>query len=117
MANQSAVTMVRLYIPEASHSTRKVQMGKVVHLLHDQLRVHGVTVLTGMPEAGSIQEAHYENIGDLLRRHPDPPLIIEFFDESPAATEVRHRLRELVPESYAVYWQATWEMPMLKAAA
>jgi hypothetical protein len=43
--------------------------------------------------------------------------LIEFFDESPAASEVRRLLRDLVPASYAVYWQATWEMPMLQAAA
>jgi hypothetical protein len=59
-------------------------------------------------EAGS-QEPHYERVGDLLRRNPDPPLIIEFFDESPAATEIRRLIRGLVPNIYAVYWQASWE--------
>lgn len=117
MTSNATVTMVRLYIPESSHSTRKVLMDKVLHLLHDQLRVHGVTVVTGMTKAGVKQEPHYEGIGDLLRRHPDPPLIIEFFDESPAAAEVRRLLREMVPESYSVFWEATWGMPRLQAAA
>ena len=117
MANNTTVTMVRLYIPESSHSTRKMLMEKVLHLLHDQLMVHGITILTGMSEPGPKPELHYEGVGDLLRRHPDPPLLIEFFDESPAASEVRRLLRDLVPASYAVYWQATWEMPMLQAAA
>lgn len=116
MVNNLTVTMVRLYIPESSHSARKTLMDKVLHLLHDQLRVHGITILTGMSELGSKQELHYEGVGDLLRRHPDPPLLIEFFDESPTASEVRRLLRELVPASYAVYWPATWEMPMLQAA-
>ena len=106
---ETAVTMVRLYLPEASHSTRKTQMDKVLHLLRDQLHVHGVVVSHGMKDAGAAQATQYESVGDLLRRNPDPPLIIEFFDESPAAAEIRRLLRGLVPESYAVYWQASWE--------
>ena len=109
MEKERTVTMVRLYLPEASHSTRKAQMEKVLHLLREQLHVHGVAVLQGMKDLGSNPEPHYESVGDLLRRNPDPPLIIEFFDESPAATEIRRMLREFVPNSYAVYWQATWE--------
>jgi PII-like signaling protein len=109
MSSGRLVTIVRLYLREAGHSTRKQQMEKVMHLLCDQLHVHGVTVLPGMKEAGSNQEPRYEHVGDILRRNPDPPLIIEFFDESPAAAEIRRLLRGLVPDSYAVYWQATWE--------
>jgi hypothetical protein len=56
MANNTTVTMVRLYIPESSHSTRKMLMEKVLHLLHDQLVVHGITILTGMSEPGPKQE-------------------------------------------------------------
>lgn len=111
MEAQTTVTMVRLYLPEASHSTRKTQMEKVLHLLRDQLHVHGVTVLPGMKDAGSSEEPHYESVGDLLRRSPDPPLIVEFFDESRAAAEIRHMLREMVPDGHAVHWQATWEKP------
>ena len=105
---ETTVTMVRLYLPEAGHSTRKAQMEKVLHLLRNQLHVHGVAVLQGLKDAGSSEEAHYESVGDLLRRHPDPPLIIEFFDDSPAAAEIRKLVRGLVPNSYAIYWPATW---------
>jgi hypothetical protein len=62
-----------------------------------------------MKDSASSPEQHYGTVGDLLRRNPDPPMIIEFFDESPTATEIRRLVRELVPNSYAVYWQATWE--------
>ena len=111
-------TMVRLYLPEASHSTRKSQTEKVLHLLRDQLHVHGVAVLHGMKDVGSTEEPqHYESVGDLLRRNPDPPLIVEFFDESPAAKEIRRLLRDLVPNSYAVYWQVTWEKSAVKGGA
>jgi PII-like signaling protein len=109
MENERTVTMVRLYLPEEGHSARKAQMEKVLHLLRDQLHVRGIAVLQGMKDAGSSSEPHYESVGDILRRGPDPPLIIEFFDESPAASEIRRQLRNLAPNSYAVYWQATWD--------
>jgi len=112
---ETMVTMVRLYLPEASHSARKAQLDKVLHLLRDQLHVHGVAVLHGLKDVGSREEPHYESVGDLLRRRPDPPIIIEFFDDSPAATEIRKLLRELAPNSYAIYWQATWEHVVAKA--
>lgn len=109
MESETSITIVRLYLPQASHSARKAQLDKVLHLLRDQLHVHGVTVLTGMREAGPGPEPHYVNVADVLRRNPDPPTIIEFFDETPAAAEIRRLLRQLVPESHVAYWQATWE--------
>jgi PII-like signaling protein len=112
METHTPITMVRLYLPEAGHSKRKAQMEKVLHLLRDQIHVHGVTVLTGIKEAAPGHEPHYENVSDLLRRNPDPPAIVEFFDETPAAAEIRRLLRRLVPDSYVVYWSAIWEIPV-----
>jgi PII-like signaling protein len=117
MESVMAVTMVRVYLPEASHTTRKTQMEKVVHLLREQLHVHGVTVLTGLREAGTGTEAHAESVGDILRRNPDPPAIIEFFDESRAVAEITRQIRQLVPNSYAVHWQATCENIAPRVAA
>lgn len=37
-------------------------MEKVLHLLHDQLRVHGISILTGMSELGSKPDLHYEGV-------------------------------------------------------
>lgn len=78
MENETPVTMVRLYIPQASHSTRRAQMEKVLHLLRDQLHVHGVTIVPGMKETEDSEQPRYDNVGDLLRRNPDPPLTVEF---------------------------------------
>lgn len=114
---ETMVTMVRLYLPEATHSTRKAQMQKVLHLLRDQLHVHGVVVLPALRDADDNLEPHYEGVGDLLRRSPDPPVIIEFFDESPAAAQIRQMLCQLVPNSYSVYWPASWESATAKASA
>jgi PII-like signaling protein len=116
MEKPTTVTMVRLYFPEASHSTRKIQMEKVLHALRDELHVHGVTVLPGMKEEGLNPELHYQTVGDILRRSPDPPLVIEFFDESQVAEQTRKRLYELVPDSYAVYWSAHWERQQSRSA-
>jgi hypothetical protein len=65
-------------------------MEKLLHLLRDQLQVRGI--LQGLKDAGSSPEPHYESVGDVLRRGPEPPLIIEFFDESPGAAEIRRQL-------------------------
>lgn len=109
MENESIVTMVRLYLPEESHSTRRAQMEKVLHFLRDQFHVHGITILAGVTDLGDHHKPHYETVGDLLKRNPDPPAIIEFFYESPAAIRIGQILRELVPDSHFVHWQATWE--------
>jgi hypothetical protein len=106
---EAPVTMVRLYLPEASHSTHKAQMEKVMHLLCDQLHVHGLSVSSGLREAGTARGQRYETVSDVLKRKLDPPTIIEFFDESPAATQIKRKLCELAPNSYAVSWQANWE--------
>lgn len=109
MDSERPVTMVRLYLPESGHSVRKAQLERVLHLLRDQLHVRGVAVLQGIKDARSGPEPHYETVGDVLRREPDPPAIIEFFDESHGAAEIRRQLRGLAPNSYAVHWQAIWD--------
>ena len=106
---ETAMTMVRLYIPEMTHSTRKAHLEKILHLLHGQRHVHGVLVVPCIRDGGAGQNLHYETVGDVLRRHPDPPLIVEFFHETAGAVEVRQLLRKVVPESHIVYWDAHWE--------
>ncbi|HVW70168.1 MAG TPA: DUF190 domain-containing protein [Steroidobacteraceae bacterium] len=104
------ITLVRLYLPEMTHSTRKAQLEKVLRLLREQSHVHGVTVSQCVRDAAEHSEQlHYETVGDVLRRNPDPPLIIEFFDESAGAGSVRQLLRTICPESHTVYWDAHWE--------
>jgi PII-like signaling protein len=117
METPTIVTMVRVYFPETSHSARKAQMDKVLHALREEFHVHGLTVLTGLKEEGLGSDLHYQTVGDVLRRVPDPPLIIEYFDESQAAEQTRRLLRELVPDSYSVYWQGYWERQRVKDAA
>jgi Uncharacterized ACR, COG1993 len=109
MENHKTVTVFRLYLPATSHSVRKTQIEKVINLLRDQLHVHGLAVLPVMNDTGTSQGLHYRTVGDVLRRNPDPPLIVEFFDDSLAATQITRAVRELVPNSYALSWEANWE--------
>lgn len=111
METLKTVTMVRFYLPEASHSTRKAQLERVLNALNEELHVHGVTLLPGIKEPGVTPKLHFETVGDVLRKSPDSPLIIELFDETPSAAEARRLLGTLVPDGHAVYWQATWAAP------
>jgi PII-like signaling protein len=116
MENHKTVTVFRLYLPATSHSVRKTQIEKVINLLRDQLDVHGLTVLPVMNDTGASQGLHYRTVGDVLRRNPDPPLIVEFFDDSLAATQIIRAVRELVPNSYALSWEANWESALTTSA-
>lgn len=106
---EAAVTVVRVYIPEMTHSTRKAQLQKLLNLLRDQIHVHGVMIVPCIRGSAESHELHYETVGDVLRRNPDPPLIVEFFDEQAHATGIRKLLRSLIPEGHTVYWEASWE--------
>lgn len=103
----TTVTMIRLYLAEESHSVRKAQMQKVLHLLRDHFRVRGITILRGVPEPDNNHKPHYETVVDVLRS-PDPPAVIEFFCES-AFAHIDRALRELVPDAYFVHWNVEVE--------
>lgn len=117
MERLKTVTMVRFYLPEASHSTRKMQLEKVLHTLNDELQVHEVTVLPAIKDPKINPALRYETPGDILRQNPDPPLVIEFFDEAEEAAQTRRLLGALVPEGCSVFWQAKWEKPASRGAA
>jgi hypothetical protein len=106
---ETQVTMVRLYLPAASHSTHKAQMEKVLRFLRDEVHVHGLSTSTFHPETGAHQPQHFGNVGDVLRAKLDPPTVVEFFDESAAAPPIKRKLFELAPDGYVVSWQAALE--------
>ncbi|HTZ68301.1 MAG TPA: hypothetical protein VMB83_12730 [Roseiarcus sp.] len=106
---ETQVTVVRLYLPAASHSAHKAQMEKVLRFLHDELHVHGLSTSSFHPDPGALHPQRYENVGEVLRSKLDPPTVVEFFDESAAATPIKRKLRELAPKGYVVSWQAALE--------
>ena len=61
------VTMIRLHVPESSHSAHRAQMEKILHFLGAELHVRGLSVSMGRREAGAPPPQRYEGVGDLLR--------------------------------------------------
>ena len=95
--------MVRVYISEADHSkqTKHNLLDEIMQLLHDQHRVHGVTVFRGISGFGSKGIVHS---ADLLRLTVKLPLVVEFFDEEPVAHAAIKALEDLVPSGHLVHW-------------
>jgi uncharacterized protein len=96
------VTVVRIYISEADHGRRGPLLEETFRLLHDQHRIRGVTVFRGI--AGFGKKGELPAAG-LLRLVAHLPLVIEFFDESPAVDVALEILRTLVPPGHLATWR------------
>lgn len=105
---EKSVTMVRIYISETDHGRRKNLMDEIFTLLHDQHRVHGVTVFRGIAGFGTKGEVHS---ADLLRLTANLPLVIEFFDEPKVVEAALKILNGLVPAGHLVQWTALCSCP------
>ena len=86
------VLMVRIYLSEADHGRRKTLMREILSTLHDRHVVKGVTVFRGVAGFGADGEVHAD---DMLRLDVDLRLVIEFFDEPPAAEAAIHLLETI----------------------
>lgn len=100
------ILLVRIYISEAEHGRHKSLLEEIFSLLHDQHRVHGVTVFRGIAGFGTKGEVHS---ADLLRLTVRLPLVIEFFDEPAVAEAAIKMLKDIVPPGHVVYWRAQCE--------
>jgi len=97
------VLMVRIYLSEADHGRRTTLMREILSALHDRHAVKGVTVFRGVAGFGADGEVHAD---DMLRLSIDLPLVIEFFDEPPAAEAAIHLLESMVVQGHIVSWPA-----------
>lgn len=111
-----AVTVVRASFHESSHSHRRQQLHKALGILRDQLHVRGLVISQGISGIDLEAEGHFETLGDLLRRVPDPRVVIEFFEEPPIADRARQMLRETFPEARVLWWPAHCLLSDLRAA-
>ena len=93
------VLMVRIYLSEADHGRRRTLMQEILSTLHDRHAVQGVTVFRGVAGFGADGEVHAD---DMLRLNVDLPLVIEFFDEPPAAEAAIHLLETGCPRTHRI---------------
>lgn len=101
--SSKTVTMVRIYIKEGDKVGGHDLMRSIFKLLHDEHKVHGVTVFRGVAGFGTKGEVHAD---DLLRLNVHLPLVLEFYDEPEVVDAVLPRIRDIVPSGHIVCWQA-----------
>lgn len=92
------VTMVRIYITEASHLLKQI-----ISYLKSDVNIRGISVfraISGFDDTGN----HTSSLIDLSL---DLPLTVEFFDDdkSKVETAVTH-LSQLVKREHIVMWEA-----------
>lgn len=92
------VLMIRIYLSEHEGS-----LPKVLSLLHDELKVRGLTVFRAVSGYGSSGKWHTASLVDLSL---DLPLVVEFFDEPPRARAALERLGILCKPGHVVEWPA-----------
>jgi hypothetical protein len=117
MTEEISVTTVRVYVPQSSHSHRRQQLQTLLRLLRDQFHVRGLTLVEGMRGIELGDPVQAETVGDVLRRDPDPALIIEFFEDPAIIDVARRMLREMLPECRVIWWSATSDAASVRKAA
>ena len=98
------IKFVRVYLNEADKHSNNNLMQYVFKRLHDEHKIHGVTVFRGIAGFGSRGQVR---AADLLRINVNLPLVIEFFDEPTAVDQALEWLREEVPEGHIVIWEGS----------
>jgi PII-like signaling protein len=91
------VTMVRVYVMEASHL-----LAKVVDCLKTTAKVRGISVfraIIGYGESG----VHTSTLVDLSL---NLPLVIEFFDTHEKITQALAELTKIVKPEHIIFWDA-----------
>lgn len=96
--NETEVTVVRVYLHEA-----KAHMEELLQYLHDDSKVHGVTVFRGITGFGRSGKYHSSTLIDMSL---DLPVVIEFFDEPEKVKTIIEHLNKQIKPGHIVYWSA-----------
>lgn len=96
--NETDVIMVRIYLHEA-----KAHMAELMQYLHDESKVHGVTVFRGITGFGTSGKFHSSTLIDMSL---DLPVVIEFYDEPGKVRAIIEYLNTRVKPGHIVYWPA-----------
>ena len=94
----SDVTVVRIYLHEA-----KAHIDKLLRYLHDEIKVHGVTVFRGITGFGSSGKYHSSTLIDMSL---DLPVVVEFFDAPDKIETIIEHLNSQIKPGHIVYWSA-----------
>ncbi len=97
------VTIARIYVKEGDKVQGHNLIQEIFRLLHNEQRVHGVTVFRGVAGFGSHGEVHAD---DLLRLNVHLPLVVEFYDTPEVVAAVLPRIQQMVPAGHIISWQA-----------
>ncbi len=98
------VKFVRVYLSEGDRNNKHNLMQEIFSRLHDEHKIHGVTVFRGISGFGRHGQVHSAN---LLRINVNLPLVIEFFDDPEAVDGALEWLQELVPVGHIVILEGT----------
>lgn len=92
------VTVVRVYINEGSGKLKSL-----MKYLHDESKVHGVTVFRGITGFGKSGRFHSSTLMDMSL---DLPVVIEFFESPDRAETVIEQLSSELEPGHIVFWTA-----------
>ncbi|EGV52421.1 DUF190 domain-containing protein [Candidatus Endoriftia persephonae] len=99
---QESVTMVRVYLTEGDH-----QMQRLMHFLHAEEKVRGITAFRGIAGIGASGRMHTSSLIDVSL---DLPLVVEFFDRTDKVEGILEDLNKIVEPGHVVSWPASLNM-------
>ncbi len=85
------VTVARIYVTEGKHVYEKI-----FEKLHDEHKLHGVTLFRGISGFGQSGQVHSSTLLDVSF---DLPVVIEFFDSDEKVKTVISELSALIDDS------------------
>lgn len=97
--NTLDVTFVRIYLTEGEGL-----MERLLKRLHDEEKVHGVTVFRGISGFGKSGKMHSSSLLDMSL---DLPLVIEFFDVPDKVDIILEHIRKEVEPGHIISWPGT----------